>query len=404
LLTVEDWAEIRRLHLAEGLGKQTIAKRLGIARNTVKAALANPDPPLYRRGRRPSAVDPFEDQIRVLLKGCNTMPATVIAERIGWTRGMTILKERVAELRPLFLEPDPFQRTDYRPGELAQWDIWLPGVDIPVGYGHTGQLPVIVGVAGYSRVIVGRMIPSREAPDVLLGHYACLVDLGGIPRKGVYDNEAAIGRKRRDGTVFTQEFLAFKGALGMGAVILEKGHPERKGVVERAIGYLETSFLPGRTFQSPDDFNSQLCSWLQKANARIHRGIRCRPVDRLNEDLASMMPLPPVAPDIRHRFSTRLGRDHYVRFSTCDYSVHPRAIARRIEVTADLDFVVVTCAGEEVARHRRSLALHRTLTAVDHARARREMRQRSLDKDTDVADVDVEQRDLAVYDKVLGIA
>jgi DNA-binding transcriptional regulator LsrR (DeoR family) len=40
LLTVEDWAEIRRLHLAEGLGKQTIAKRLGSARNTVKAALA----------------------------------------------------------------------------------------------------------------------------------------------------------------------------------------------------------------------------------------------------------------------------------------------------------------------------------------------------------------------------
>lgn len=404
MLTVEDWAEIRRLHFAEGLGKQTIAKRLGIARNTVKAALTSGDPPLYRRRRRPSAVDPYEDQIRALLKDCNTMPATVIAERIGWTRGMTILKERVAELRPIYLEPDPFQRTDYRPGELAQWDIWLPAADIPVGYGHSARLPVIVGVAGYSRVIVGRMIPSREAPDVLLGHHACLVDLGGIPRKGVYDNEAAIGRKRRDGTFFTQEFLAFKGALGMGAVILEKGHPERKGVVERAIGYLETSFLPGRAFQSPDDFNFQLSSWLQKANARIHRMIRCRPIDRLNEDLASMMPLTPVALDIRHRFSTRLGRDHYVRFSTSDYSVHPKAIGRRIEVTADLDFVVATCASEEVARHRRSLCPHRTLTAVDHARARREMRQRSVDEGTPAAEIDVEQRDLAVYDKALGIA
>jgi hypothetical protein len=47
----------------------------------------------------------------VLLKDRPTMPATVIAERIGWDRGITILKERVAELRPLFLEPDPFQRT-----------------------------------------------------------------------------------------------------------------------------------------------------------------------------------------------------------------------------------------------------------------------------------------------------
>jgi transposase len=404
VLKVEDWAEIRRLHFGEGLGKQTIAKRLGIARNTVKAALASPDPPVYRRPRRPSAVDPYEDQIRVLLKDCPTMPATVIAERIGWDRGITILKERVAELRPLFLVPDPFQRTDYRPGEFAQWDIWLPDADIPVGYGHTARLPAIIGVPGYSRVILGRMIPSRAAPDLLLGHYACLCDLGGVPRKGVYDNEAAIGRKRRDGTVFTQEFLAFRGALGMGAVILEKGHPERKGVVERAIGYLETSFLPGRSFSSVEDFNSQLSSWLTRANARIHRGIRCRPVDRVNEDLASMMPLPPVAPGIRHRFQTRLGRDHYVRFSTCDYSVHPKAIGRRIEVTADLDFVVVTCSGEEVARHHRSLAPHRTITAVDHARARRELRARDLDDETAPIDIDVEQRDLTVYDRALGIA
>lgn len=404
MLKVEEWAEIRRLHFAEGLGKQTIANRLGIARNTVKAALANADPPTYRRRRRPSAVDPFEDQIRALLKDCPTMPATVIAERISWTRGITILKERVAELRPLFLEPAPFQRTDYRPGELAQWDLWLPDADIPVGYGHSAHLPVIVGVSGYSRVIVARMIASRQAPDVLLGHYACLVDLGAIPRKGIYDNEAAIGRKRNCGTVFTREFLAFKGSLGMGAVILEKGHPERKGVVERAIGYLETSFLLGRTFESPDDFNAQLCWWLSKANTRIHRMIRCRPVDRLNEDLAAMMALPPLAPDIRHRFSTRLGRDHYVRFSTCDYSVHPKAIGRRIEVTADLDFVVMTCAGEEIARHRRSLCPHRTITAVDHARARRELRARKLDEDAAPVDVEVEQRDLAVYDRALGIA
>lgn len=403
MLKVEDWAEIRRLHFAEGLGKQTIAKHLGIARNTVKAALASSEPPIYRRPRRPSAVDAYEDEIRVLLKGCPSMPATVIAERIGWPRGMTVLKERVRELRPLFVEPDPFQRTTYRPGELAQWDLWFPDADIPVGYGHVARLPVIVGVAGYSRVIVARMIPSRQAPDLLLGHYACLCDLGAVPRKGIYDNEAAVGRKRDYGTAFTQEFIAFKGALGMGAVILEKGHPERKGVVERSIGYLETGFLPGRSFESPDDFNSQLQGWLGRANARIHRTIRCRPIDRLNEDLAAMMALPPVAPDLRHRSSTRLGRDHYVRFATCDYSVHPKAIGRRIEVRADLDTVVVTCADEEVARHRRSLAPHRTITAVDHARARRELKQRVTEQ-RDSVDVDVEQRDLSVYDRTLGIA
>lgn len=307
MLKVEDWAEIRRLHFAEGLGKQTIAKRLDISRNTVKAALARNEPPSYRRERRASAVDDYECCICALLKDCPTMPATVIAERIGWRRGMTILKQRIAQLRPLYLEPDPFQRTIYRPGELAQWDLWFPAADVPVGYGHHARLPVIVGVAGYSRVIVGTMIPSRRAADLLLGHWACLNQLGAVPRKGIYDNEAAIGTKRRDGTFFTHEFLAFKGALGMGAVILEKGHPERKGVVERAIGYLETSFLPGRSFEHPEDFNRQLASWLSGANARIHKGIRCRPIDRLAEDLGAMMPLPPIAPDVRHRFPRASG-------------------------------------------------------------------------------------------------
>jgi len=402
LLKVEDWAEIRRLYLAEGLGKQTIAKRLGVSRNTVKAALARNDPPRYRRTRRASAVDSYEDRIRALLKDCPTMPATVIAERIGWQRGMTILKQRVRELRPLFVDPEPFQRTDYAPGELAQWDLWFPDVDIPLGYGHHTRLPVIVGVAGYSRFTVARMIPSRLAPDLLLGHWACLNDLGAVPRKGVYDNEGAIGRNRDYGTVFSHEFLAFKGALGMGAIVLERGHPERKGVVERTIGYLETSFLPGRSFEHPGDFNAQLSSWLVKANTRMHKRIRCRPLDRLSEDLAAMMPLPPVAPDVRHRFSLRLGRDHYVRFCTCDYSVHPKAIGRRIEVTADLDVVVATCAGQEVARHRRSLAPHRTITAVEHARARRELRE--VERSAGGADIDVEQRDLAIYDRMLGIA
>lgn len=54
------------------------------------------------------------------------MTATVNAERIGWSTGMTVLRSRIGELRSLFSPPDPSQRTWYRPGELAQWDLWQP--------------------------------------------------------------------------------------------------------------------------------------------------------------------------------------------------------------------------------------------------------------------------------------
>jgi transposase len=229
VLTVEDWAEIRRLHFAEGLAIKEITRRLGVARNTVRQAVRSGQPPVFHRRPRPSAVDAYEPAIRELLRAHPRMPATVIAERIGWPRGITILKERVAQLRPAYLPPDPCQRTDYRPGELAQWDLWFPPVDVPLGWEQRGRLPVLVGVSGYSRWLVARMIPSRQAHDLLGGHLACLQTLGGVPRAGVYDSEPAIGRWRAGRPELTDAFQRFRGALGMGAIVCKPRDPEAKG-------------------------------------------------------------------------------------------------------------------------------------------------------------------------------
>ena len=115
-----------------------------------------------------------------------------------------------------------------------------------------------------------------------------------------------------------------------------------------------------------------------------------------------MMSLPPVLPDPAWRETKRLGRDHWVRVGTCDYSVHPRAIGRRVEVRMDLDEVVVTCGGDVVARHPRSWARHRTITDPDHERAGKQLR--AFTGTRAGTDDDVEVRDLAVYDRVTGVA
>ena len=401
MLDVEDWAEIRRLHRAEGLSIKEIVRRLGVARNTVRKALRSDGPPVFDRKPRPSALGAHEAAIRQLLEEFPRMPATVIAERIGWERSMTVLKDRVRELRPLFLPADPCQRTENRPGELAQWDLWFPPVKIALGQGQAATLPVIVGVSGYSRTITARMIPSREAHDILLGHLACLLEFGGVPRKGVYDNEAALVSRHNGRPTLTAPFQRFRGTLGMGVIVCKPGDPEAKGLVERANRYLETSFLPGRRFSSPEDFNAQLATWLRRANNRIHSTLRCRPSDRIAEDRAAMMALPPVLPDPAWRETKRLGRDHWVRVGTCDYSVHPRAVGRRVEVRMDLEELAVTCAGDEVARHTRSWAKHRTITDPAHELARKVMRVFAAA----VADNDdVEVRDLTVYDRATGVA
>ena len=67
------------------------------------------------------------------------MPETVITERIGWERSLTVLRNRVRQLRPLFIAPDPAPRTSDAAGELAHCDPWFPLADIPLGAGQAGD-------------------------------------------------------------------------------------------------------------------------------------------------------------------------------------------------------------------------------------------------------------------------
>jgi transposase len=233
---VEDWAEIRRLHRAEGLPIKAIARKMGVSRNTVRTAIASDAAPKYEREPVGSIVDAVEAQIREQLQLDARMPATVIAERIGWTRGITVLKQRVAELRPAYLPPDPASRTSYEAGDIAQCDLWFPPIQLPVGFGQQRrptQLPVLTMVTGYSRWLSGQLIPTRAAPDLLAGWWQVISRLGAVPRTLVWDGEGAIGRWRHGKTELTGECQAFRGTLGAKVVVLKPREPEHKGIIER---------------------------------------------------------------------------------------------------------------------------------------------------------------------------
>ena len=64
MLSVEDWAEIRRLHKAEGMPIKVIARTMDCSKNTVKKALSAAGPPSYSRAPAGSVVDAVEPLIR----------------------------------------------------------------------------------------------------------------------------------------------------------------------------------------------------------------------------------------------------------------------------------------------------------------------------------------------------
>jgi transposase len=405
VLSVEDWAEIRRLYRAEQIPVKAIARLLGISRNTVRAAIASDAPPKYVRKPAGSVVDAAEPRIRELLQAYPRMPATVIAERIGWDRGLTVLKDRVRELRPVYLPPDPASRTSYVAGEIAQCDLWFPPVELPAGFGQVrrpAQLPVLTMVTGYSRWLSAVLIPSRKAEDLFAGWWQLISSLGAVPRVLVWDGEGAIGRWRGGRTELTGQCQAFRGTLAAKVVVCKPADPEAKGLVERVHDYLERSFLPGRSFDGPADFNVQLGAWIAVVNTRGRRALGCAPADRIAADKQAMLALPPVAPATGWRSSARLARDHYVRLDSNDYSVHPAVIGRRVEVVADLARVRVLCAGQVAADHERAWAWHQTITDPGHHAAAKALRRQRAAVLRPVPEPQVEQRSLAVYDAVLG--
>lgn len=352
---MEDWAEIRRLYAAEGLPIKEIVRRLGISRNTVRAALRSDRPPEYQRPPAGSLVDPFEPQIRALLAQFPRMPSTVIAERVGWQHSASIFRARVSALRPEYQGVDPVQRTSYQPGEIAQCDLWFPETPVFVAPGQERVLPVLVMTLGFSRTILATMIPSRQAGDVLAGMWLLIEQVGRVPKTLVWDREAAIGGTGK----LTTPAAAFAGTLATRILLAPARDPEFKGMVERANGYLETSFLPGRQFASPADFNEQLTGWLIRANTRRVRSTGTRPIDLLDTDRQGMLPLPRLAPQTGLRNRIRLARDYHVHVDGNDYSADPRHIGKNTDLVATGEAVTIASNGTVIGRHERCWAATR---------------------------------------------
>ena len=96
------------------------------------------------------------------------------------------------------------------------------------------------------------------------------------------------------------------------------------------------------------------------------------------------------------RWVTRVAPDPYLRVDTNDYSLDPRLVGQRVEVSVDQRQVIAIAldTGELAGRHARVFARHRTITALEHARAQRDSRS--------PAETAVEVRPLARYDALIA--
>jgi transposase len=395
---VEQWAGLRRQHFVAGKSIKRLARETGLSRNTVRAALRSNEPPVYRRALGGSVLDPFKDEIHRLLRedpALSGVRVRELLEPLGCRAGKTVVDDYLREVRPLFAPaPRAFARAVWRPGEICQFDVWQPREEIPVGHGQTRRGYVVVACLGYSRAGAGVLVFATRVEDLLAGIAGCLERLEGLPQLLLWDRQAGIhGHQGRP----TGAFAAFCGQLRIGWRFCAPADPQAKGAVERLQGYAETNFEPGRRFANELDFQAQLDAWFVRINARTHKSLKVRPIDRLADE--RLAPLPEAMPDCARRWVTRVAPDPYLRVDTNDYSLDPQLVGRRVEVTVDQQHVTAVAldTGELACCHRRVFARHRTLTALEHARA-----LRAGHHDRRAGDDEVEVRPLARYDRLIA--
>lgn len=256
---------------------------------------------------------------------------------------------------------------------------------------------------GFSRFGAGALVFSKEAPDVLWGMQRCVWRIGALPGRLVVDREGCL---HAGGGRPIEEFAGFCGQLSVGWRIVESGDCEAKGVIERLQGFIETSFEPGRSFANELDFQDQLDRWFdERANVRLHRTLRERPVDRLGREREALRPLPEPGLDLDRRFVLRVPPQPYVHVDRNDYSLDPRLVGRRVEVRVSQREVIAVAldTGELAAKHRRVFAAGQELTDPAHQALLERLRlERCRGKPR--AGEDVEIRDLSIFDRLAEAA
>jgi transposase len=350
-------SDVLRLSLVEGLSIRAIARRLQLSRKTVRRLLGRAQermPPASEP--RTSLLDAYDAEIRRLLADTPEFTAPGILERLrplGYTGGITIVRERVRRLRPRPAK-EAFLTLDFKPGAAFQVDWADFGFALP---GCPRRVSGFVMVACYSRYLYLEFTLSQAMGTFLRCMERGLRFFGGVATADIFDNmKTVVLSHAPHATVFNRRFLEYARVRDFAAIACNVRKGNEKGRVERPIGFVRTRFWRGRRFTDLMDLNAQAMQWRDDtANNRRHDETGKVPslVFR-HEEQRCLKPIPDVAFDADDVETSTVTKTFRVTFDRNRYSVPWRLTSQTVLVRANDDAIAVFLGKKQVAAHRRS--------------------------------------------------
>ena len=350
------WAEIRHLHLVEGVPKKEIARRLQLDVKTVRRAVGRPKPPARVSPPRSSRLDPWRDQIKQWLRAEPRLTAKRIRRLLlpmtGPVPARTV-RRYVAALRAAGAPKEAFVHRSVQPGTTMEVDFGESWVDVA---GAPCRVKYLVAALPFSNAYFAKAYPVERIESLPDGIGSAFRYFGGVAGRVILDNtslavkQVLAGRER----VQTEAFEAFRGGYPFRAEFCAPGKGWEKGSVEGGVKYVRNLvFRPRLAVESWSALNAAIVTELEADLPLRHLDDGCPVAEALAEERRRLRALP-VHPPATCRVVARVAdKFGHVRVDHVTYSAPIRHACRPVWVKLFHDRVVIAAGAEEVARHRR---------------------------------------------------
>jgi transposase len=257
-------------------------------------------------------------------------------------------------IREAGLRSPPRRSGEYRhaPGAEAQHDT-SPHSVVIAGKPVTAQCAGLV--LAYSRRLFAQYYPrfSRFEAKHFLLEAARFMD-GTCPLCVIDNTSVMVADGTGADAVIAPEMVAFARTLGFRFQAHEVGHADRKGRIERPFFYVETNFLPARSFSSFEDLNRQALAWCRDiANQKPKRVLGMSPEAAYLIEKPYLQPLPNALPPVYEAFERVVDLYGYVSVDTNRYSIPERFVGQSVTVYKYPADIRICRRGTEIARHPR---------------------------------------------------
>jgi transposase len=359
---MEQWIDVRRAVLAEGMSKRAACRKFGIHWDTLERILHNAVPPGYvrKQASEKSVIAPWLGRLGELIQANRDLPRkqrfTVkrmwqVLQGEGFTGGYTTVKDAVREIRKEATR-EVFMPLTQPPGE-AQVDF---GQAVARIGGRMQKVVFFVMSLVHSDAMFVMAFPRECTEAFLEAHVKAFEFFGFVASRISYDNtKVAVsqitGAHRRK---LTAAFARLVGHYLFQPHFCRIRRANEKGVVEGAVRYSRQNFLvPVPQVADWDELNGHLLTCCRSDMTRRLHGKTRSKQQLLEEDKAAGRAIPADRFDPRRLVSTTATSESLVRLDTNDYSVPVEYGHRPVVIRASVQMVSIYHTGREVARHLR---------------------------------------------------